>query len=51
MKDQTFEQNGQLAGKKAVILGGSSGLGLATAIAAGQQGAEITIVSSNPATY
>ena len=43
MKDQT----GFLTGKKVVVLGGSSGLGLATAIAASDEGAEVTIVSSN----
>lgn len=47
MKNQTSEQNGFLTGKKVVVLGGSSGLGLATAIAASQAGAELTIVSSN----
>jgi NAD(P)-dependent dehydrogenase (short-subunit alcohol dehydrogenase family) len=36
-----------LRGKKVIILGGSSGLGLATAKAAGEEGANITIVSSN----
>jgi NAD(P)-dependent dehydrogenase (short-subunit alcohol dehydrogenase family) len=43
MKDQT----GFLTNKKVVVLGGSSGIGLATAIAASQEGAEVTIVSSN----
>jgi len=36
-----------LRGKKVIVLGGSSGLGLAAAIAAGNEGANITIVSSN----
>ncbi|ASU33353.1 SDR family oxidoreductase [Mucilaginibacter xinganensis] len=39
----------QLAGKKVIILGGSSGLGLATAKAAGDEGANVVIVSSNRA--
>jgi len=37
----------QLQGKKVIILGGSSGLGLATAKAAANEGASIVIVSSN----
>jgi NAD(P)-dependent dehydrogenase (short-subunit alcohol dehydrogenase family) len=36
-----------LQGKKIIILGGSSGIGLATAKAAAKQGASIVIVSSN----
>ena len=36
-----------LSGKKVIILGGSSGIGLATAIAAAAEGAQVTIVSSN----
>jgi NAD(P)-dependent dehydrogenase (short-subunit alcohol dehydrogenase family) len=36
-----------LKGKKVVVLGGSAGMGLATAKAAAVQGAEIIIVSSN----
>jgi len=36
-----------LAGKKVIILGGTSGLGLATATAAAAEGAIVTIVSSN----
>ncbi|MHB8206028.1 SDR family oxidoreductase [Mucilaginibacter sp.] len=43
MKDQT----GFLTDKRVVVLGGSSGIGLATAIAAAQEGADVTIVSSN----
>jgi NAD(P)-dependent dehydrogenase (short-subunit alcohol dehydrogenase family) len=39
--------NGFLNGKKVVILGGSSGIGLATAKAAAAQGAKLVIVSSN----
>lgn len=37
----------KLSGKKVIILGGTSGLGLATAKAAAAEGAEIIIVSSN----
>ena len=36
-------------GQRVVILGGTSGIGMATAIAASQQGAEVTVVSSNQA--
>jgi NAD(P)-dependent dehydrogenase (short-subunit alcohol dehydrogenase family) len=36
-----------LSGKKVIILGGSSGIGLATAIAAASEGAKVVIVSSN----
>lgn len=36
-----------LAGKRIIILGGSSGLGLATAQAVSEEGAEVIIVSSN----
>lgn len=38
---------GSLANKRVVILGGSSGIGLATAIAAADEGAQVIIVSSN----
>jgi NAD(P)-dependent dehydrogenase (short-subunit alcohol dehydrogenase family) len=38
-----------LAGKRVLILGGSTGIGLATAKAAAQRGAMVTIVSSNEA--
>lgn len=37
----------KLKGKKVIILGGSSGLGLATAIALAEEGANVIIVSSN----
>ncbi|WP_153798464.1 SDR family oxidoreductase [Foetidibacter luteolus] len=37
----------ELTGKRVIILGGSSGLGLATAKAAAEQGADVVIVSSN----
>jgi len=40
-------QMNSLEGKKVIILGGSSGLGLATAIAAAGEGGELIIVSSN----
>ncbi|WP_299285265.1 SDR family oxidoreductase [uncultured Mucilaginibacter sp.] len=36
-----------LGGKKVVVLGGTSGIGLATAIAAANEGALVTVVSSN----
>jgi len=38
-----------LAGKKVVVLGGTSGIGLATATAAADEGAQVTVASSNPA--
>jgi NAD(P)-dependent dehydrogenase (short-subunit alcohol dehydrogenase family) len=37
-----------LAGKKVVVVGGSSGIGLATAEIAKKRGAEVTIASRNP---
>lgn len=42
-------QNSSLKGKKVVILGGSSGMGLATAKAAAAEGAQVVIVSGNAA--
>ena len=39
--------NSSLHGKRVIILGGSSGIGLATAKAAAEEGAQVTIVSSN----
>jgi NAD(P)-dependent dehydrogenase (short-subunit alcohol dehydrogenase family) len=47
MTMSTLEKAFTLKGKRVVILGGSSGLGLATAQAAAQEGAEIVIVSSS----
>lgn len=44
--ENQIESSG-LNNKKVIILGGSSGLGLATAKAAGQEGANVVIVSSN----
>jgi len=41
------EQMNQLEGKKVIVLGGSSGIGLATAKAAGAYGAQLVIVSGN----
>jgi NAD(P)-dependent dehydrogenase (short-subunit alcohol dehydrogenase family) len=38
-----------LAGKRVVVLGGTSGIGLATAALAAARGAEVTVVSGNPA--
>jgi NAD(P)-dependent dehydrogenase (short-subunit alcohol dehydrogenase family) len=46
MKNQ-IKKNASLAGKKGIILGGSSGIGLATAKAAQEDGAKVVIVSSN----
>ena len=43
----TIGQNASIAGKKVIVLGGSSGLGLATAKAAADEGANVTIVSGN----
>jgi NAD(P)-dependent dehydrogenase (short-subunit alcohol dehydrogenase family) len=40
--------NTNLTGKKVVVLGGSAGIGLATAQAAAADGAAVIIVSSNP---
>jgi len=37
----------KLSGKKVIVMGGSSGIGLATAKAAGEEGAWVTIVSGN----
>jgi len=39
-----------LTGKRVVVLGGTSGIGLATADLASQLGAEVTVASSNPDT-
>jgi len=36
-----------LENKKVIVLGGTSGIGLATAIAVADQGAVVTVVSSN----
>jgi NAD(P)-dependent dehydrogenase (short-subunit alcohol dehydrogenase family) len=36
-----------LQGQRVVVLGGTSGIGLATAVAAAEHGAEVTVVSSN----
>ena len=43
----TVEKAFTLQGKRVIILGGSSGLGLATAQAAAEDGAEVVIVSSS----
>lgn len=42
-----MEKNNSLQGKKVILLGGSSGLGLATARAAAAEGAILTIVSGS----
>ncbi|MDB5110892.1 MAG: family oxidoreductase [Mucilaginibacter sp.] len=47
MNNLTQQQSGFLKGKKVVILGGSSGIGLATAKAAAGEDAKVVIVSSN----
>src|ERR1700748_3488066 len=47
MEELTKQTNGFLNNKKVVILGGSSGIGFATAKAAAAEGAEVVIVSSN----
>lgn len=44
---ESQKTGGKLAGKKVIILGGSAGIGLATAIAASKEGADVVIVSSN----
>src|ERR1700759_1894601 len=46
-KTPTLVRSGSLEGKKVIILGGSSGLGLATAHAAATEGAHVIIVSGN----
>jgi NAD(P)-dependent dehydrogenase (short-subunit alcohol dehydrogenase family) len=46
MKNQV-KSNLSLAGKKVILLGGSSGIGLATAKAAAEEGARVVIVSGN----
>jgi NAD(P)-dependent dehydrogenase (short-subunit alcohol dehydrogenase family) len=47
MEQAAKQQNGSLQGKKVVILGGSSGIGLATAKSVAGEGAKTVIVSSN----
>jgi NADP-dependent 3-hydroxy acid dehydrogenase YdfG len=47
MENLAKQQNTSLNGKKVLILGGSAGIGLATAKATANEGAEIIIVSSN----
>ncbi|XZF12397.1 SDR family oxidoreductase [Chitinophagaceae bacterium MMS25-I14] len=43
-----YNSNNTLQGKEIIIMGGSSGIGLATAKAAAAEGALVTIVSANP---
>jgi NAD(P)-dependent dehydrogenase (short-subunit alcohol dehydrogenase family) len=43
----TANNNSKLNGKKVIIMGGSSGIGMATAKAAASEGAKVIIVSSN----
>jgi NAD(P)-dependent dehydrogenase (short-subunit alcohol dehydrogenase family) len=45
--ETSIKFNQTLQGKRVIILGGSSGLGLATAKAAGAEGASVVIVSGN----
>jgi len=47
MDNLTKQQTGFLEGKKVVVLGGSSGIGLATAKAAAAESANLIIISSN----
>jgi len=46
MAEKTAQTNSSLAGKRIVLLGGTSGFGLATAQAAASLGAEVVVVSS-----
>jgi len=46
MNDEGTKANSALQGKKIVLLGGTSGFGLATALAAAGEGAEIIVASS-----
>ncbi|MGH1516508.1 SDR family oxidoreductase [Chryseobacterium sp. JK1] len=46
--ENELKTSGVLNHKKIVVLGGSSGIGLATAKAAAREGAKVIIVSSNP---
>lgn len=45
--EKQIKGNTSLQGKRVIILGGSSGIGLATAIAASTEGADVVIVSGN----
>lgn len=45
--DTPIRQHSSISGRKVIILGGSSGLGLATAKAAAAEGAKVIIVSGN----
>jgi NAD(P)-dependent dehydrogenase (short-subunit alcohol dehydrogenase family) len=46
MKNKLTEEKRSLKGKRIVLLGGTSGFGLATALAAADEGAEVIVVSS-----
>ncbi len=46
--NQSIDRSSTLSGKSVLILGGSSGIGLATAKAAAAEGATVFIVSGNP---
>src|ERR1700748_889946 len=47
MKDEATQAGRSLKGKRIVLLGGTSGFGLATAKAAAVEGANLVVVSSN----
>jgi NAD(P)-dependent dehydrogenase (short-subunit alcohol dehydrogenase family) len=46
MKEQARQDNGSLHGKRILLLGGTSGFGKATALAAANEGAGVIVVSS-----
>ena len=46
MKEQATQGNSRLQGKRILLLGGTSGFGKATALAAANEGAEVIVVSS-----
>jgi NAD(P)-dependent dehydrogenase (short-subunit alcohol dehydrogenase family) len=47
-KENSMQQGNGLKAKRVIILGGSSGIGLAVAEQASSQGANVVVVSSNP---
>jgi NAD(P)-dependent dehydrogenase (short-subunit alcohol dehydrogenase family) len=47
-EENSVQQGIELQNKRVIILGGSSGIGLAVAAQASSQGADVVIVSSNP---